>query len=387
VVLVQPEVGPKGLRIAQWGSIRWWNACAWYHVSLADALARRGHGSWVLAPRQTPTYREAAERGIAVVDLGDLSGENPASWWRGARSLRRFLRRERIDAMNVHTGAGHALCAWVCHRAGIPLVRTRGDIRVPRADPLHRFLYGRATQHHLAAADFLADEVYPPLGVPRDRVTVLRGGVDLGRLAAIVRADARKTVRERLGLAPDAPLIGMVARLSPVKGHADLIRAMAAWGALRGAVHCVMAGPDAQLSRDDLRTVARAAGLADRIHLVGRVDDPFVWSAALDVAVIASVDSEAICRSAFEYMGLGVPLVATAVHAIREVVQPGTGLLVSPESPDALAAAIGRLLDEPALRRTIGAAGRAHVVANYGLDRFGLDAERMFAAVIGGARR
>jgi glycosyltransferase involved in cell wall biosynthesis len=370
------------LRVAQWVRIRWWNACAWYAVTLAQALSRLGHVSFVLAPSDTPAALEARTAGVVVPEVGDLGRTVPHEWLRSDRLTRLFLIRERIQLINVHSGPGHAHLAILGRSLGIPVVRTRGDIRPPRATPLQRWLYHRGTAHHLAAAEFIRREYYEDLCVLPDRITTLRGGIDLRRLEQISVGDARRVVRGRLGLPEDSVLVGMVGRLSPVKGHAHFLEAIALCSARFPQVHLVIAGPDAQLTRDDLRARARALNLEKRTHLVGRVDDPLVWCAALDVAVIASIDSEAICRSALEFLGLGIPLVATTVHAIPEVVPAGVGLRVPPADPAAMAGAIESLLASPWDRASLSLAGRDHVRQNYSLECFGRAASTLFRRII-----
>lgn len=370
------------LRVAQWVRIRWWNACAWYAVTLGEALARVGHRSYILAPPGTPAAAEAAARGLLVPDIGDLGALDPVEWWRTGRALREFLRRESIQLVNVHSGPGHARLALLGRRAGFPVVRTRGDIRRPRGSWMQKQLYRERTAHHLAAADFIRETYYRDLGVPLEKITTLRGGIDLGRLAQVRTGAARAAVRERLGLAPDTVLIGMIGRLSPVKGHRFLLEAMAGLTARFPQVHLVMAGPDAQLSRQDLEETARSLGVSGITHLIGRVEDPLLWSAGLDVAVIASIDSEAICRSALEFMGLGIPLVATRVHAIPEVVVPGAGLLVPPADSRGIAEGLERILASPELRASLSRSARRHVEENYSLEHFGRAAADLFRRVL-----
>ncbi len=376
----------SSLRVAQWVRVRWWNASAWYAVTLAEALIRRGHVSWVLAPPETPAAREAVRRGIPTPDVGDPGSFRPIEFARSESRLADFLRRERCDLINVHSGPGHPRFALLCRRLGIPLVRTRSDVRPPRGGALQGWLYRTWTDHHLAAAEFIRREHYRILRIPPERVAMLRGGIDAGALDRISRPEARARVRSRLGVPADAPLVGMIARLSPVKGHAHFLNAMARVALGRPGVHVVLAGPEVEVTRAELEEISTALGLGGRVHIVGKVEDPLIWSAALDVAAIASVDSEAICRSAFELLGLGVPLVATEVHAIPEVVVPGTGLIVPPGDPERMAGAIGLLLDSAALRASFGEAGREHVRRHYTLETFGDFGAELFREVIASRR-
>ncbi|MEZ4651261.1 MAG: glycosyltransferase family 4 protein [Candidatus Eisenbacteria bacterium] len=369
------------LRVAQWVRIRWWNACAYYAVSLAEGLARIGHESWVLAPPGTPAHEEAKKRGLRVPDIGDPGSSRPDEWLRSGRALRRFLAAERIDVVNVHSGPGHARFSRWRTGLGFRVVRTRGDIRPPRTAAVQRWLYRHGTDHHLISADFLRTP-YEDLGVPAERITTLRGGTDLARADRVERAGARRNVRERLGLAPDQPLVGMIARLSPVKGHEVLLRAMAELRVRHPRAHLVCPGGDAQLSREQLQALADSIGLGPRVHFVGRVEDPLEWAAALDVAVIASTGSEAICRSAFEYLAVGVPIVASRIHAVGEVLAGDVARLVPPGAVVPLANALADLLASEDERAALAARGRAHVEAHYSLERFGAGAAAVFRTLL-----
>ena len=371
----------RPLRIAQWVRIRWWNACAYYAVSLAEGLARVGHQSWVLAPPGTPAFLEARKRGLLVPDLGDPGSTRPDEWLRSGSRLQEFLRREALDIVNVHSGPGHARFSRGRSTHGYRLVRSWGDIRSPRTGLLTRWLFGGGTDHHIVSADFLLPR-YDELGVPRSRITTLRGGTDLSLADRVDRDAARLGVRLQLGLPPDQPLVGIIARLSPVKGHEVVLRAFAELRVSQPRAHLVCVGGDAQLRRGDLEAIALALGIGERVHFVGRVEDPWTWAAALDVAVIASIGSEAICRSAFEYLAVRVPVVASRIHAVGEVLTDEVAELVAPGEPVALAQALQRLLRDDERRARLAALGRSHVETHYSLERFGADAGALFGRLV-----
>jgi len=370
-------VSGRPLRVAQWVRIRWWNACAYYAVALAEGLARAGHDSWVLAPAGTPAHEEARKRGLRVPDVGDPGSSHPVEWWRSRAQLREFFGRESIDVVNVHSGPGHARFSRARSEYGYRLVRTWGDIRSPRTSFLTRWLFGEGTDHHIVSADFLLPR-YDAIGVPRDRITVLPGGVDLALADRVDREWARSEIRARLGLEPDQPLVGIIARLSPVKGHEVLLRAIAELRVSHPLAHLVCVGGDAQLRRSDLQAFALGLGIAERVHFVGRVEDPWPWATALDVAVIASTGSEAICRSAFEYLAAGVPVVASEINAVGEILADGLAELVPPGDPAPLARALRTLLGDPERRTRLAERGRARIEAHYSLERFGAAAAEVF---------
>lgn len=378
------EIRP--LRVAQLVDIRWWNASAWYAIALAEALAKRGDESYVIAPPETPAAREAVRRGLRLPSMSNLASRDPIAWLRAGGEFRRFLREASIDLVNIHSSPAHLRASLICRGEGVAVVRTRSDIRLPRGGPVQRLIYGRGTTHHLAAAEFIRRDYYRSLAVPPERISVLRGGIDIEMLDQVDRRESRLLIRARLGLPHDALLVGMLARLSPVKGHKDAVNAMAQVCASGTDAHLVLAGSDSQIRGEEVLEWARAQGLGSRVHIPGRVEDPLAWAAALDVAVIASIGSEAICRSAFEYLGLGIPLVATRVHAIPEVVTDGVGILVPPGRPDAMSRAIYALLHSKDLRSSFSEAGREHIRKNYSLDRFGEEAASIFRSACLGLR-
>jgi glycosyltransferase involved in cell wall biosynthesis len=202
------------------------------------------------------------------------------------------------------------------------------------------------------------------MGVDGDRVTVVPCGVDLARFRPDGPSERRPSGRHR---------IVVVGRLVARKGVADVIAALAL---VPDAELVVAGGPDrAHLGTDAearrLKAVAAAAGVADRVELRGRVghDDLPALLRSADVAVCVPW-YEPFGLVALEAMACGVPVVAAAVGGLCDTVVDGvTGVHVPPRQPEALAATLGRLLDDPARARTLGAAGARRARARYGWDQ------------------
>jgi len=195
--------------------------------------------------------------------------------------------------------------------------------------------------------------------------SVVPNGVDLDRFDLPVAACA---LRREFGIPGGAPLLGVVARLEPEKGHRYVIEAMPA--ILRGAPETwlVIVG-DGSLN-GELRAQAAAlpASAADRIVFTGRREDVAAITGDVDVAVLPSL-REAQGISILEAMARRKPVVASAVGGIPEVLTNGLdGLLVPPADPRALAEACIRLACSPELRTRMGEAGRAAVEARFSLD-------------------
>jgi len=196
------------------------------------------------------------------------------------------------------------------------------------------------------------------------RFAVVPNGVDLSRFATPVRC----VFRREFGVPADAPLIGVVARLEPEKGHRYLVEAMPAISAVVPDAWLAVVGEGSLL--DELRALATALGVSERVVFTGRRDDVSALTADLTVAVLPSL-REAQGISILEAMARRIPVVATAVGGIPEVITSGVdGLLVPPADPVALASAVGSLLANGSLRRRIGEAGYRTVA-----DLFSIDAQ------------
>jgi glycosyltransferase involved in cell wall biosynthesis len=222
------------------------------------------------------------------------------------------------------------------------------------------------------------------LRLPAQRVVHLPPAIDsaaIDRDAALGRDAARGEIARRHGLPADRPWVGIIGRLSPVKGHRVLLDA-AGLLARRGLdFRLLIVGAECEVTFGELAKHAAELGLAGRLLYTGHVADPLRYAAALDVGVVPSLGSEAVSRSALEYMATGVPVVATRVGILPEVVARPEQL-IEPGEPAALAAALGPLLERPELARAWGADGRRRVREQYSLAILGAGAENLARAAL-----
>lgn len=356
----------KLLHVAQ---IHWYNAEVQYAWDLADRLARRGHGTHVLTRVAALSARRACERGLTVFEEDGFNRKGLRLWESlpAARRCGRLLDRERYDAVIVHRSEGLPLLALACRRRGIPLLRVRGDMRPVRSDPLNRWVYGRLVSGIAASNTAIEAEMKRRLGDGL-RIRTIHGGVD----EEAFRPDGpRPDLKAELGLGPDAFLVGILGRMAAHKGYADFLdaarlvltrRPEAAFALLvKGALPLL---PDLAERLDDDPL------LRSRVHVLGHRDDLPAVLRAFDAAVVASVSSEANCRVGLEWMASGVPLVATRVGVLPDLVEDGkTGWLVPPADPEVLSARIAALASDPDAARGLGRAARARVEACFTLDR------------------
>ena len=233
----------------------------------------------------------------------------------------------------------------------------------------------------LAAGTYPAEEAARAAGRPLPGL-VIPPGVDVDRFRPDGDA-ARAATRKRFGLPEAAPLVVGVSRLVPRKGFDVLIDAMARLArrsfptaAAAGSVHLALAGS----GRDRARLARRAAraGLGDRFHLLGRVPDEDLAAvyACADVFAMCcrerwgGLEAEGFGIVFLEAAACGVPAVAGRSGGAWEAVEDGTtGFVVDPLDAGAVAAAVGRLLSDPGLRRSMGAAARTRAERDFAYDR------------------
>ena len=247
-------------------------------------------------------------------------------------------------------------------------------LEAPTVTPLHRWITRQALSRAgaiTATGLRLAEATLPyvPEGKP---VTVIPYGVDLDRFTPASRGGRGAGTHVTIGAA---------SRLSPEKGFEHLLRAVAMLRDRGIALDVVLAGDGP--SRAGLARLAEELGLRERVEFLGEVahdDVPGVLQ-RLDIFAMPST-WEGFGVSALEASAMELPAVASDIHGIPDVVLDGeTGLLVPPADVGALADAIARLAGDAALRRAMGAAGRAYVERAYRWQDNAALMERLYADV------
>jgi len=260
-----------------------------------------------------------------------------------------IVRRHGVRLIHSNSGAPNQ---WL-----LPVARTE---RLPLLAHLHidyrprgRYILGlhQATRIVGVSQDVIDD--FAEDGVVQDRLAVIYNGIDEER----IKPQTDRNMREALGIPGDAPVIGTVGSLISRKGHDILLRAFqrVAQRSPRAILLVTSDGPE----RQALQELAVTLEIADKVRFLGYVDDvPALYRDCFDILALAS-RADAFGLVIAEAGLFGIPAVATRVGGIPEVIQDNvTGLVVPPEDPEALAAALLRLIEAPAERRQFGAAAR-----------------------------
>lgn len=330
---------------------------------LVEGLVRRGVSAALAAPANVSLYERACRAGITVEALSARNDADPFAVMR----LAGLLRRERFDILHCHTGRAHGIALLarpLVPRSRRPKIIVSRRVAFASASHLTRWKFAgvdrviavsEAVKHGLVAA-----------GLDPGKIAVVRDGIPLDE--ASPDPAERDRVRRLLNLAPTDRLILNVAHLGAEKGQSDLIAASARIHAARPDARVAIVG-GGELRAKLERQAAKAGG--GKILFAGFWPPEQISSllAAATVFVLPS-RQEGLGSVLLEAMAAGIPVVAASTGGIPEIVCDGsTGLLVPPGHPAALADAVIRLLNDPALAASLSAAGLKFVREAGSADR------------------
>lgn len=303
--------------------------------------------------------RELRAAGVRVENLGGAGGvklSRPWTLWAARRRLKRLLRGEnRIDAAVAHACWPHAVFGAAVRACGVPLVHWAHDI-VTGEHRIERRAAAAVPAVAIAGSEPVAAGVrrlFP--GVP---VSGPRYPVEAPQPSD--RAIVRAAVRRELATNPDDVVIVTACRMEPWKGHRQLLAALEQLKDIQGWT-CWIAGgaqrPQEQTYLQELERQVAAAGLEQRVKFLGQRDDVTAVLAAADIHCQPNEGPEPFGIAFIEALDAGLPVVTVAMGGPVEIVDESCGLLTPPGDTAALAGALRRLIDDPAERRRLGAAG------------------------------
>ncbi|MDQ2806244.1 MAG: glycosyltransferase [Chloroflexota bacterium] len=384
--------------------------------AIARYVAAEGHEVHVLAPWHPDLRHASVENGVHLhfykyapwrawniwgyaesleADVRVRNAIYPLTPWVTLVSFVALLRltgRIHFDVLQAHWVIPNGPVATLVARLrGLPLVISLhgSDVFVASRHPLLGWV-ARACFRRSDAVTACSDDLRVRaigLGAPPRRSRLVPYGVD--PCAFLLPADAADRLRSRLGLASGTPLVVALGRLVYKKGFETLIAAAPAILARHPRAHISIAGAG------DLRAALQAQidrlGVGDRVRLPGKVghDDVPIYLGGADVFVLPSVidqngNVDGLPNTLLEAMAAGCAVVASDVAGVPLAVQDGhNGTLVPPRDPAALAAAVNRLLADPALRAQYGSAARRTIETDLNWPHIA----RLFVAVFTTAQR
>lgn len=329
-------------------------------VEAARGLAVRGHRVTIAAPPGGDIEAACAAAGIdhLAIPLGSSFDFGSAA------TLRRHLQQRPVDVIHTHKGRAHSVALLAAAGRGRrPVLVANRGVTFP-LDHFNRWKYRHPRVGAVVCVAEAVRRVTIQSGrLPAHKVRVIHGGTDTARFDPTTVDGAG--VRAELGVAPDTLLVGQVS-VRDWKGWRELVAAFSTAASTTRHARLLLVGCEPDFARREVAVAACSVGEAERvIALPFRRDMPEVL-AACDVVVDASWAGTGITGTVREAMALGRPVLATDCGGNSELVIDGEcGLVVPPRNIDALAVALGRLLEDPALRARLAAAARRRVLAGF----------------------
>ena len=323
-------------------------------------------GAEVLAARLARQLREQYRFLFVCLDeLGTLGAElrdegfpvrvldrEPGLSLRCSRKLAEIVRDERVDLLHAHQYTPFfysAICRFLGRR--IPVLFTEHGRHHPDHPSVKRKLANRVLLRRrdrvVAVGEAVRQALIHNEGIAPGRVDVIYNGIPLERFDLRLTTSQRMAIRTEIGLEPDDLMLIQVARLDYLKDHATAIRTVERLVSRKGNARLVLVGEGPE--RATIENLVRDRGLEGHVKFLGlRTDVPRLLAAA-DIALLTSI-SEGIPLTLIEAMAAGLPVVATRVGGVPEVVVDGeTGLLAPAGDDRALAELVCRLVATPDL--------------------------------------
>ena len=311
--------------------------------------------------------------------------------------LRTFLRKNHIRIIHTHEFWSGVLAVIAARFTGTQVIASQRHLRMSdrRAHLWGRRVLNAVADRVLVNADAIRRQILETSWVVPAKVVVVRNGLahaengahaasSSDRIVCDERQEgfslgyrsARAVLINKLGISDTSIIVGTVANLRPVKGHRYLIDAAAQVLQACPNVHFVFIG-EGEL-RNALEGQVKDLGIADNVHFIGHREDARFLASGFDLAVLASLH-EGMPNTVLEAMAAGVPVVATAVGGVTEIiVDKETGFLVPPGDTAAMAHCLRSALGQDHLRMAIGMSGHRFVCRTFSVERMVASVQNLY---------
>jgi glycosyltransferase involved in cell wall biosynthesis len=333
-----------------------------YIYSLACGLKAKGHSVYVAASAGDALPKFIGQ-GIVFIPLPlKTKSEISPKVWFSLIKLIPQVKERKIDIIHANTRVTQVL-AWFLQRlCGVPFVSTCHGFFKTR---FSRRVFPCWGQKVIAISQQVEDHLVNDFRINEENIRIIHHGIDINRFKP-QPPDNRQQRKKELGLA-GGPAVGIVARLSDVKGHIYLIEAMK---------KVILDIPEAQLviagegkMKDELVALSRRLGIEKKVFFIPTLADTFVVLSALDLFVLPSL-KEGLGLSLMEAMACAICVVGSNVGGIKTLIRDGyNGLLAEPKDTDGLYQAISGLLKDPARMKALSDNARNFITGNFSLEQ------------------
>jgi glycosyltransferase involved in cell wall biosynthesis len=335
-------------------------------------------------PREGSMRSLAAKHGVEPRVLGELGREvNPLNDLKALLAMYRLIRKSRPHIVHTHMAKAGTAGRLAAKLARVPIIVHTfhghtfhsywGPVKSAVFLQIERTL-GAMTDRVIAITDAQKADIAQYGVAPLNRISTIPLGLEIEPMLEAEQHQGR--LRADLGVGPDRPLIGIVARLVPIKAHEVFLEAAAQIRATMPDATFLIIGDGER--RTELEALAQRLGVADATRFLGWRDDMREVYADLDVVTLCS-NNEGSPVALIEALAAARPVVSTRVGGVPNVVEDGeSGLLVPPRDPSAFADAVVALLRDPDRAARFGQAGRRAVFPRHASGRLVADVERLY---------
>jgi L-malate glycosyltransferase len=279
----------------------------------------------------------------------------------------RFLKSQKVHILQTYHFGSDIWGGLIAHLAGVPIIissrRDRGFWRKKHHIACYRWI-NRWVSKICVVSNAVKEMVVEEEGVHPDKVKVIYNGVDINNY----RSTAQNfDLRKQLGLSNEDIVLISVGNLRPVKGHANLLKALKKVMETRSSTKLLLVGEGEE--EQPLRRLAKELNVEKNVLFLGQRGDVKDLLNMSDIGVLTSL-SEGMSNALLEYMAMTKPVVATNVGGNKDNVVHGiTGFLVPPQNEQAFAEALIKLVNDTALRQNMGLAGRQRVEDHFHIEK------------------
>lgn len=354
-------------------SARSWGGGEQQTLYLAQGLQGKGHRVLIVGQPQSALVSRAREEGLRVFPVRMRGEWDLLAAWK----LAKIIKREHIQVVHLHEAHAHALGLLATSIARKPKVVLSRKVCFPiRKNPLSKLKYRTKRIDRIIAVSEGVKSLLIKGGIRSEKIIIIHDGIDIEKFRKVRN---NRYLYNEFDLDSKGPLVGMVAALSSTKDHQNFLEAAARVKEELSRVRFLVVG-EGELRRE-LEYLTKKLELEKSVVFTGfRNDIPQILS-VLNLFVLSS-RSEALPNSILDAMASGLPVVATKVGGIPEIVKDGVnGILVPPRDPRALARAIITLLKDKKRASRMGLAGQK-IVKDFTVARMVAKTEKVYRQLI-----
>ena len=347
---------------------RWWSGTAYFAVYVTKALNDVGLTSDIVGDHETLAIKKAKELGLKVLSGFNPRSNNPLKYYSDLSGLLNIIQEGRYTHLISHGPPSHFWASRAKKKLGdkIKVIRALSDDMTPKVNIISKGIYKKYTDYFIASSEALVNTFSMAFDIPRTEFRSLLGPLDLTELKNSSKFDRIEN---------DQVVFGLIARLSPVKGHSLFLKAAALALKKNKNLKFLISGKEEQIKKNDLQEIAENLGISDSVEIFDNFDNVNDAISKVDVGVIPSLFSEVICRIGMEFMASGKAVIASDINVLPELVIHGeTGSIFNSEDEVMLSEAILKLAEDEELSKKYGIAGRKRAEDIFSIEKF---AERL----------